>query len=105
MLLYNTTFHVEEEKLQEFLCFVKDEYFPAVTKGGYLKHVRLVRLLGDVGEGLFGYAVMADCEGEVIALKKWRQETGDALISQLAQKFGTKVLSFSTTMKVVKEGE
>ena len=103
MLIYNTTFHVEEAVLQKFLCFVKDEYFPAVTEGGYMTRPRLVHLLGDVGENLLGYAVMADCPGEAIDLKKWRKETGDKLIAQLQQQFGTKVLSFSTAMKIIKE--
>lgn len=101
MLIYNTTFHVEERFLQQFLCFVKDEYFPAVARGGYLQNPRLVHLLGDVGEGLYGYAVMAECEGDILALKKWRLETGNALIARLQQQFGTNVLSFSTTMKVI----
>lgn len=103
MLIYNTTFHVEESELQKFLCFVKDEYFPEVTKGGYLQKPRLVRLLGDVGEGLFGYALMAEVPGEAAALKQWRLETGNALIAKLQQTFGIKVLSFSTAMKVIKE--
>ncbi len=103
MIIYNTTFHVEESQLQAFLCFVKDEYFPAVGNGGYLKNVRLVRLLGDVGEGLYGYAIMADCEGEAAALKKWREETGNRLLAKLQAQFGTAVLTFSTAMRVVKE--
>ncbi|MBQ0056650.1 MAG: DUF4286 family protein [Bacteroidales bacterium] len=102
MLIYNTTFHVEESELQKFLCFVKDEYYPAVTRGGHMQNPRLVHLLGDVGEGLYGYAVMAECPGDVLELKKWRLETGNALIAKLSQEFGTKVLSFSTTMKVLK---
>ena len=103
MLIYNTTFHVEEAVIQKFLCFVKDEYFPTVTEGGYMTHPRLVHLLGDVGENLMGYAVMADCAGEAADLKKWRKETGDRLIAKLQEQFGTTVLSFSTAMKVVKE--
>lgn len=104
MLIYNTTFHVEEAVLQPFLCFIKDEYVPNVGRGGHLRNVRLVHLLGDVGEGLYGYAVMAEVPEEVAGLKKWRKETGDGLIASLQQKFGIKVLSFSTTMKVIKEG-
>lgn len=100
MLLYNTTFHVEEAKLQPFLCFIKDEYFPAVTQGGHFCNPRLVRLMGDVGEGLFGYAIMADCN-DISCIKKWRQSTGDALLTKLQQQFGTTVLSFSTTMKII----
>lgn len=101
MLVYNTTFHVEEAVLQQFLCFVKDEYYPKVTAGGHLENPRLLRLLGDVGDGLFGYALMADCPGEAASLKKWRHETGDALIAEVQKKFGTKVLTFSTSMKLV----
>ncbi len=103
MLIYNTTFHVEEAVLQKFLCFVKDEYFPAVTEGGYLVRPRLVHLMGDVGEGLLGYAVMADCPGEIMDIKRWRDAAGNKLIARLTAEFGTKVLSFSTTMKVIKE--
>lgn len=103
MLIYNTTFHVEEAVLQKFLCFVKDVYFPAVTEGGYLTHPRLVHLMSDVGDKLMGYAIMADCPGEVMDIKRWRVATGDKLIAQLTAEFGTKVLTFSTAMKVIKE--
>jgi len=103
MLIYNTSFHVEEAVLQKFLCFVKDEYFPAVTEGGYLVRPRLVHLMGDVGEGLMGYAIMADCPGEILDIKRWRDATGNKLIDRLKTEFGTKVLSFSTAMKVIKE--
>ena len=103
MLVYNTTFHVEEAQLQPFLCFVKDVYFPAVTDGDFLTHPRLVRLLGDVGEGLMGYAIMADCAGGAADIKRWRQATGDALLARLQQQFGTRVLTFSTAMTVVLE--
>ncbi|MDO4497072.1 MAG: DUF4286 family protein [Bacteroidales bacterium] len=103
MLIYNTSFHVEEQVLQQFLCFVKDDYFPAITQGMYLQNPRLLHLMNNVGDNLYGYAVMAEVPGDIVALKKWRKETGDALISSLQQKFGTKVVSFSTTMKVIKE--
>lgn len=103
MLIYNTTFHVEESVLQKFLCFVKDVYFPTVTEGGFLQRPRLVHLLGDVGDGLIGYAIMADCPGEIMNIKRWRDNSGTKLIQRMTTEFGTKVLSFSTTMKVIKE--
>lgn len=102
MLIYNTSFHLASEGvIQEFLTFMKGTYLPAVCSKGYVTNPRFVRLLGEVSEGAFGYAVMIDCEGEAVALKKWRKEVGDGLLAALQAKFGTQVLTFSTAMKVV----
>lgn len=102
MLIYNTTFHLDGESLiSPYLTFMKEYYLPSVTARGYLTNPRFVRLLGDCGEGIIGYALMCDVEGEAAALKKWRHEIGDVLLSSLYDRFGTSITAFSTAMKVV----
>lgn len=103
MLIYNTTFHVDGERLlSPFLTFMRDEYVPKATAKGYLQHPRFVRLLTDIGDNLTGYALMCDVE-DVIKLKKWKQEIGHDLEALVHKQFGEKVLMFSTTMKDVTE--
>lgn len=101
MLIYNTSFHVSGERtLQKFLTYMRDTYLPAIKQGGYMQHVRFVRLLTDIGDDLIGYCVMADV-ADVIALKKWRHEVGDPALTAFHQEFGESVLTFSSTMKEV----
>lgn len=101
MLIYNTSFHVDSERvLGSFLGFMRDEYLPAITAHGLIGHYRFVRLLTDIGEGMIGYAVMCDV-ADIQTLKRWKQEVGTQLESKLHARFGEKVLTFSTTMKDV----
>ena len=103
MLIYNTTFHVEgEAQLGPFLTFMRDVYVPAAIRDGYLRNPRFVRLLTDLGDNLFGYALMCEVE-DVQTLKRWKLETGRSLESSFHQTFGEKVLMFSTSMKDVTE--
>lgn len=103
MLIYNTTFHVDGERtLSPFLTYMRDEYYPHVTEGGLMRNPRFVRLLTDIGDDLTGYALMCEVD-DVVALKKWKQETGRKLEEKLHERFGEKVLTFSTTMKDVTE--
>ena len=86
MLIYNTTFHVEgENNLSPFLTYMRDVYVPAAIRDGLLQNPRFVRLLTEVGDNLFGYALMCEVE------------------ANFHQQFGEKVLMFSTSMKDVTE--
>lgn len=102
MLIYNTSFHVDGEALiGPFLTYMRDYYLPAATARGYLRNPRLMRLLTDVGEGLFGYALMCECDSAA-DLKRWKQEIEDVLLSSFRDRFGERILTFSTTMTVIK---
>lgn len=101
MLIYNTTFHVDgEHLLSPFLTYMRDEYLPAALAQGYLRNPRFVRLLTDIGDNLTGYALMCEVQ-DVLVLKKWKKEVAPALESAFHQRFGEKILMFSTTMKDV----
>jgi len=101
MLIYNTSFHVDGEKLvSAYRTYMRDVYLPKVTERGYLKNPRFVSLLTDIGEGMFGFSLMCEVEN-VVVLKKWRKEIGDALMADFHSHFGEKVLTFSTSMKVL----
>ena len=101
MLIYNTSFHVDGEALiGPFRTYIRDIYLPKMTERGYIKNPRFVSLLTDIGDGIQGFAIMFEVENVVI-LKKWKKEIGDNLLSDLHKTFGERVLTFSTSMKVV----
>ena len=103
MLIYNTTFHVDGERLlSPFLTYMRDEYVPRAMAKGYLRNPRFVRLLTDIGDNLTGYALMCDVD-DVVKLKKWKQEIAFDLEADFHKQFGEKVLMFSTTMKDVSD--
>ncbi len=103
MLIYNTTFHIDgEHLLSPFLTFMRDEYLPAVMAAGHLRNPRFVRLMVDLGDTMTGYALMCEVD-DVQTLKLWKQQAGHDLEKRLFNRFGEKVLMFSTAMKDVTE--
>ena len=45
MLVYNTTYHVDDEMIGNFLIWLKECYIPEVEKHGLLKTPRLCKVL------------------------------------------------------------
>ena len=101
MLIYNTSFHVDGEALiGPFRTYIRDIFLPKIVERGYASNPRFVSLLTDIGDGIQGFAVMFEVDNVVI-LKKWRKEIGDPLMDDFHKTFGDRVLTFSTTMKVI----
>lgn len=101
MFIYNTSFHVDSERMMsQFLTYMRDVYLPAIKQGGLMTNVRFVRLLTDIGDNLIGYSVMGEV-ADMQKLKKWKLEVGREADASFHKEFGDKVLTFSTTMKEV----
>lgn len=101
MLIYNISFHIDDEAfIRPFLSHMREHFLPAVTAQGYLRQPRFMRLLTDIGDGLVGYSLMCECDSAA-DLKCWKREVGDALLAALSHHFGDKVLTFSSTLRVV----
>lgn len=101
MLIYNTSFHVEGDALiGPFRTYMRDIYLPKLIERGYVKNPRFVSLLTDIGEGMQGFSLMCEVEN-VVVLKKWKKEIGDELMMNFHNTFGERILTFSTSMKVI----
>jgi len=101
MLIHNTTFHVDGERyMSQFLTYMRDVYVPAIRANEELKNPRLVRLLADVGDNLIGYAMMFEVD-DLQVLKRWKTGPGRELHDDFVKTFGERILTFSTSMKVV----
>ena len=60
MLIYNTTYQVEEGQEDNFLIWIKEFYLPEVEKAGALHTPRIVRVLSHREEGSTCYSLQFD---------------------------------------------
>ena len=51
MLIYNTTFQVDDDVHDNFMIWIKESYIPEVQKHGALKAPRICRILSHREEG------------------------------------------------------
>ena len=83
MLIYNTTFQVDDEVHDNFLIWIKESYIPEVEKHGALRAPRICRVLSHRDEGT-SYSLQ-----------------GARLNQELVKIFKDKVVGFPTLMEVL----
>ncbi len=99
MILFNTTFHVEDEVLEEWLQWVKKEYMPEAVSTQLLSDPLLCKVLNHHDEGS-SYSLQFKV-ADTATLHKWCASTGNKLQIRLQTTFGTKVLPFTSLLEVV----
>lgn len=100
MLIYNTTYHVEEGQEKYFLAWMQEVYLPEVEKQGMLHAPRMARILSHIEEGSICYSVQFEVESSAI-LHRWHREQGVKLNEELLKIFKDKVIGFPTLMEVI----
>jgi len=100
MLVYNTTYNIEEEVLSNFLIWLHEVYVPECEKNGILKNHRLLRVLSHRGEDSECFSMQWDVESSAL-LHSWHTEIGSKLNDELINMFGDKVVGFPTLLEVM----
>ncbi len=100
MLIYNTTYHVEESEDKYFLIWMQEYYLPEVEKQGVLHAPRITRILSHREEGSICYSVQFEVENSA-QLHQWHREQGVKLNEELLKLFKDKVVGFPTLMEVI----
>lgn len=100
MLIYNTTYHVEEGQEKYFLAWMQENYLPEVEKYGTLTAPRISRILSHIEEGSTCYSVQFEVEDSA-KLHRWHQEQGAKLNAELLKILKDKVIGFPTLMEVI----
>lgn len=99
MLIYNTTFQVEDDIHDNFLIWIKECYIPEIERYGVLKSPRLCRILSHREDGT-SYSLQWEVESSEI-LHRWHLNQGTKLNGELAKIFKNKVVGFPTLMEVI----
>lgn len=100
MLIYNTTYHVEEGQEKCFQVWMQEYYLPEVEKRDELHAPRIARILSHIEEGSVCYSVQFEVESSAI-LHRWHQEQGASLNEELLKTFQNKVVGFPTLLEVI----
>ncbi|HCO67438.1 MAG TPA: DUF4286 domain-containing protein [Dysgonomonas sp.] len=100
MLIFNTTFHIDDSVHDEYLAYLKDTYIPAALAGNLLEQPSLARIESRHEENGVSYALQFKTEN-IDVLNRWAAETGSSIQQNLADKFGNKVSGFSTLLEEI----
>lgn len=99
MLIYNTTYHLEDEILNNFLIWIKESYIPEVKENGKLKNPRLTKILSHRDTGSC-YSLQWEVEDSAV-LHSWHSIQGARLNEEMKQIFGEQAVGFPTLMEVI----
>ncbi|EGJ71513.1 hypothetical protein Bcop_1314 [Bacteroides coprosuis DSM 18011] len=100
MLIYNTTYHVEEEVESNFLIWIKESFIPEVLKQDILKNPRICKILSHSEPGHSNFALQWEVDSPK-ALHQHQMQYGTFAQDEVNKIFKEKVLSFDTLMRVV----
>jgi hypothetical protein len=99
MLIYNTTYHVENEAHDNFLIWIKECFIPEISRDEVLKAPRLCRILSHHDDG-HSYSLQWEVENSTI-LHRWHTEKGIKYNEEITKIFKDKVVSFPTLMEII----
>lgn len=98
MILYNTTFIVEEKVNEEWLNWLKSEHVNDYLKSSCFLGARLGKITSHVEPGAISYSLQFFANDELI-LTNFKDNYLAEIQQKSLQKFGTNVLSFASEME------
>lgn len=100
MLIFNTTFHVEEKTHSEYLNFFTQIYIPTCIESGFLFEPRFSKIMSHNETGSLCYSLQFYVKNSD-SLDYWLSNGGKELENKLVEKFGQRVVGFITLMEEV----
>lgn len=100
MIVFNTTFHVEEEIHEEFVEYMLQHFIPMSTKSGLLTSPRLSHVFGKEEEPGHSFAMEFQV-ADLTTLERWNKEESGVVYAPLLEKFKEKMVGFSTLMQTI----
>ena len=101
MIIYNVTSNIDESIHDEWLIWIK-EHIPQVLASGKFENATLARVLVDEDMWSVTYAVQYRTNSRE-ALEAYYKDDAPRLRFEALKRFGDKVLSFRTELKILDE--
>ncbi|MDL2278308.1 DUF4286 family protein [Parabacteroides sp. OttesenSCG-928-G07] len=100
MIVYNTTFQIDRDILDDCLTYIKEEYLPAAIASGSLSKPVLRRILHAHNEEGESYAVQFHVANTDV-LNQWLSSEGNRIVQALVDHFGDKIVGFTTLLEEI----
>ena len=100
MFLYNITFNIEPEIKEQWIDWMKNEYFPFVMKTGMFQKVKFFRLLNETENQGFTYSVQFFSES-LEKVNQYLEQYAHEIVDRHNLIFKYKHVSFMTILEHV----
>ncbi len=100
MIIFNTTFHVEDEVCEDYIRFMKDIYIRQAASGGFLHQPRFARIHAQHEENGTSYSLQFKVKN-IDTLNHWFATEGQILQKRLTETFGNKAVGFVTLLEEI----
>lgn len=100
MIIFNTTFHIEDNIHEDFIDFLKKTYIPFATQSGFLHQPRLALIHRQHEENGVSYSLQFHVKN-TDTLNHWFDTDGQTLQKEIVKQFGNKAMGFITLMEEV----
>ena len=98
MIVYNTTFHIHKDIVDECLEYLKNSYIPKASESGILYSPYLRRVLDSRNEEGESFSVQFYTR-DIDSLNEWVRKEGGALQQDLIGRYKEKIAGFSTLLE------
>lgn len=99
-ILYNVTFKISEDFLDEWLEWARSAYVGMHMDGDTFSEFKILRILGDDTEHGSSYAVQFIAK-DIVTFQKFAGTTALSILTEQRRICGERALSFSTIMEIV----
>lgn len=100
MLVFNTTYTIQNEDARNFVIWIHNCYIPNATEGGQLSKPRLLRILSHKDQQTECFSLQFNVE-DTATLHTWYTQSGKPLTDEMTQMFGDRLVGFSTIMEEI----
>lgn len=100
MIIFNTTFHVEDDVCEDYIRFMKKDYIVRAAGSGFLHEPRFARIHSQHEESGSSYSLQFKVKN-VDTLNHWYSIEGENLQKDLTNRFGNKALGFVTLLEEI----
>ncbi|VBB45685.1 conserved hypothetical protein [uncultured Paludibacter sp.] len=102
MLIYNTTYVVENKKINHWKKWIEEIHIPFMRKTGKFTSPQIAKLLFPENTETTSFSVQFKIR-DLEMLGIWSELYAEALQNEISKKFGNDVLPFSTVMEVIEQ--
>lgn len=100
MVVYNITFHIDKDILEDTLTYIKKSYIPQAVASGFLWQPCLLRVMQTPQDEGVSYAVQFHVKN-IDTLNYWMEKKGKEINQAITNRFGNKIVGFTTLLEEI----